>query len=119
MQSITIQKKKLILRPLKIRQLRGLETFVKEAVKTLNLNKKGAEISILSAVVEVAEKGQLGALAEILFPDQENVKKIKWEEVDVNDIAVAVDSFLDVYAPAIDALKRILKSSGLEVALES
>ncbi|HFQ92565.1 MAG TPA: hypothetical protein ENK32_01025 [Anaerolineae bacterium] len=119
MQSITIQKKKLILHPLKIRQLRELETFVKEAVKTLNLDKKGAEISVMSAVAEVAENGQLGALAEILFPDQENVKKIKWEEVDVNDIAVAVDSFLDVNAPAIDALKRILMSSGLAEALGS
>ena len=117
MEKIKIQKQELTLYPLKIRQINDLEGFVKEAVQKMGFDKNAEEVSIMSAVTALADKGLLGDLASILFAGQEAVKKIKWADVDINDLARITDAFLQVNEPAIDALKRLFKSSGLTVDL--
>jgi len=115
MEVITIQKKTLILNPLKVRQLNNIKDFVKAFGGELDLS-PGSEISAMDALSKVSDSGMLEDLAKIIFPDQENVKKIKWDNLDFNDLVKVGEPFLSVNAPAIDALKRILMTSGLTPA---
>ncbi len=112
MQAITIQKKKLILKPLKIRQIDEIKAFIQAFSGEIDLG-PGSEMSIMDAVGKVAAQGLLANLAAIIFPEQEAVDKIKWDDLDFNELAEVGDAFLKVNGPAIDALKRILMTSGL------
>ena len=100
--NITIQGIKLLLKPLKIRQM-------KELLKLFNgfKNADKGEFNLSAFMDFVLENGKLEHLGYILFADQPKAQKIKWNDLDLNEAVALGEALFLLNKPAIDGLMKL------------
>ncbi len=100
--TVKIQGVELVLKPLKIRQMKELLKLFK------GFKNSGQNEFNLSAFMDFLIEGKkLEHLGYILFADQPKAQKIKWNDLEINEAVELGEALFLLNKPAIDGLMKL------------